>query len=285
MRGRVAVPAASATIISNMRRFCPAPRESTVARPVLIVANNRYTRIQGTMKNLGHRVARSTIASILKAESIPPSCERPTARHVFLRAHWPALVAADFFTTEVWTVRGLVTVLHRIYDRAAVAASAPGRLNASSGRSVVQAMRDLTDGFDGVLGRGRVLICDCDRKWSRGVLEFLDQAHVRILQTPLCPPNCKRASLRTTDGTREAQFIAYRRRPRSHGSSVVRGADVRDTLHAPTEPAVVFCIAPGAVCQTALVPAPRPSCPHGHFALSCASCRHADGRPASSLRS
>ena len=28
-----------------------------------------------------------------------------------------------------------------------------------------------------------------------------------------------------------------------------------------------------------------PAVPHGHFALSCASCRHADGRPASSLRS
>jgi len=27
----------------------------------------------------------------------------------FLRAHWPALLAADFFTTEVLTVRGLVT--------------------------------------------------------------------------------------------------------------------------------------------------------------------------------
>jgi hypothetical protein len=27
----------------------------------------------------------------------------------FLRAHWRALWAADFFTTEVWTVRGLVT--------------------------------------------------------------------------------------------------------------------------------------------------------------------------------
>ena len=27
----------------------------------------------------------------------------------FLRAHWSALMAADFFTTEVWTVRGLVT--------------------------------------------------------------------------------------------------------------------------------------------------------------------------------
>jgi hypothetical protein len=28
---------------------------------------------------------------------------------VFLRAHWRALVAVDFFTTEVWTRRGLVT--------------------------------------------------------------------------------------------------------------------------------------------------------------------------------
>ena len=31
------------------------------------------------------------------------------AWRTFLQAHWPALVAADFFTTEVWTARGLVT--------------------------------------------------------------------------------------------------------------------------------------------------------------------------------
>jgi len=68
-----------------------------------------YTRIQGALKNVGHRVARSTIAAILKAEGIPPSGERPTTWRTFLRAHWPALVAADFFTTEVWTARGLVT--------------------------------------------------------------------------------------------------------------------------------------------------------------------------------
>ena len=77
-----------------------------------------YTRIQGD-HNLGHRV-RSTIASVLKAEvraraaltprrRIPPSREPPTAWRAFLRALWPALVAADFLTTEVWTVRGLVT--------------------------------------------------------------------------------------------------------------------------------------------------------------------------------
>src|SRR4030095_4516377 len=68
-----------------------------------------YTRIQGALKNMGHRVARSTIASVLKAEGIPPSGDRPTAWRTFLAAHGPALVAGDLFTTEVWTARGLVT--------------------------------------------------------------------------------------------------------------------------------------------------------------------------------
>ena len=36
-----------------------------------------YTRIQGALKNLGHRVARATVARILKEQGIPPSRERP----------------------------------------------------------------------------------------------------------------------------------------------------------------------------------------------------------------
>ena len=68
-----------------------------------------YTRIQGALKNVGHQVGRSTIARILKAAGIPPSRQRPMSWRTFVRAHWPALVAADFFATEVWTARGLVT--------------------------------------------------------------------------------------------------------------------------------------------------------------------------------
>jgi hypothetical protein len=41
-------------------------------------------------------------------------------------------------------------------------------------------MRHLTDDIDGVLGRGRVLICDRDRKWSYAVREFLEREGVRI---------------------------------------------------------------------------------------------------------
>jgi hypothetical protein len=70
-----------------------------------------YTRIRGALKNMGHRVGRSTIARILKAQGVPPVPERPTSWQTFLRAHWGVIAGADFFTTEVWTWRGLVTVL------------------------------------------------------------------------------------------------------------------------------------------------------------------------------
>src|SRR5439155_13456559 len=69
-----------------------------------------YTRIQGALKNVGHRVGRSTIARILKAHGLAPVPERPASWQTFLRAHRHAIAAADFFTTEVWTWRGLVTV-------------------------------------------------------------------------------------------------------------------------------------------------------------------------------
>jgi transposase InsO family protein len=150
-----------------------------------------YTRIQGALKNLGHRVARSTIADILKGAGIPPTRERPMAWRTFLRAHWPALLAADFFTTEVWTVRGLVTyytvfVIELHSRRVYVGGSTPH----PDDTFVVQTMRDLANDIDGVLCGGRVLVCDGDRKWSRAVLEFLDGAGIRVIRTPFRAPNC-----------------------------------------------------------------------------------------------
>jgi HTH-like domain len=68
-----------------------------------------YTRIQGALNNLGHEVARSTVAKVLKAHGIPPAPDRPTSWRTFLRAHWGEVAGADFFTTEVWTPRGLIT--------------------------------------------------------------------------------------------------------------------------------------------------------------------------------
>jgi hypothetical protein len=68
-----------------------------------------YTRIQGALANVGHRVGRTTIRRLLKAAGLPPVPQRPTSWQTFLNAHWGAIAAADCFTTEVWTFRGLVT--------------------------------------------------------------------------------------------------------------------------------------------------------------------------------
>ncbi|MCP4007333.1 MAG: hypothetical protein GY725_24380, partial [bacterium] len=64
-----------------------------------------YTRIQGELKDVGHRVGRGTIASTLKDNGIKPAPDRPSSWKAFLKAHWGGIAATDFFTTEVWTPR------------------------------------------------------------------------------------------------------------------------------------------------------------------------------------
>src|SRR5205814_8960761 len=68
-----------------------------------------YRRLQGALSNLGHEVARSTIAEILRRHGVAPAPERTrrTSWKEFLARHWDLLVAADFFTVEVWTRKGL----------------------------------------------------------------------------------------------------------------------------------------------------------------------------------
>src|SRR5215470_11882921 len=68
-----------------------------------------YRRIQGAFCNLGHEIARTTIANILKRHGIEPAPERnrKTTWQEFLRRHWSQIIATDFFTVEVWTCTGL----------------------------------------------------------------------------------------------------------------------------------------------------------------------------------
>ena len=72
-----------------------------------------YRRIQGALSNLGHVIGRSTIAEILKRRGIEPAPERKrkTTWKEFLNRHWEQIVAADFFTVEVWTKRGLQRIV------------------------------------------------------------------------------------------------------------------------------------------------------------------------------
>jgi len=148
-----------------------------------------YTRIQGALKNVGHRVGRSTIARILKAHGVSPVPARPTSWQTFLRAHWGAIAGADFFTTEVWTWRGLVTFYTVfVIDLASRRVEIVGSTPYPNEFFMRQVSRTLT-ATDGLLSDHRVLICDRDRKWSREVRRELDDAGVHVALTPFQAPN------------------------------------------------------------------------------------------------
>ena len=47
-----------------------------------------YCRIEGALRNVGHRVAPSTIRNVLKQHGIKPAPDRPTTWRAFLKSHW-----------------------------------------------------------------------------------------------------------------------------------------------------------------------------------------------------
>jgi hypothetical protein len=70
-----------------------------------------YTRIQGALANIRHKVGRGTVANVLERNGIEPSPERNrrTSWSRFLKAYGKVLTASDFLTVEVWMAKGLVT--------------------------------------------------------------------------------------------------------------------------------------------------------------------------------
>jgi transposase InsO family protein len=146
-----------------------------------------YTRIQGALKNLGHQVGRSTVARILRAQGLPPAPTRPTSWQTFLQAHWGAIAAADFFATEAWTWQGLVTFYTVfVIDLASRRVRILGTTPHPDEAFVRQIVRTLTMAD---AETGDVLICDRDAKWSASVRERLNEAGIRVVQTPYQAPN------------------------------------------------------------------------------------------------
>jgi len=113
-----------------------------------------YRRIQGALSNLGHELARSTIAQILQRHGIEPAPERKrkTTWKEFLTRHWDMIVAADFFTVEVWTRRGLQRFLVLFFiDLSTRKVEIAGMARTANGLWMSQIARNLTDAEQGIL--------------------------------------------------------------------------------------------------------------------------------------
>jgi transposase InsO family protein len=194
-----------------------------------------YARIQGALANVGHRVGRSTIRRILKAAGLPPVPQRPTSWQTFLKAHWGVIGRADFFTTEVWTWRGLVTYYTAfVIDLASRRVEILGSTPSPDACFMGQVVRTLTMADSGPVSELRVLVCDRDRKWSREVQRQLWDADVHVVLTPVRAPNANAHAERFVRSIKEecldrmvllgerhfrravAEFVAHYHHERNH---------------------------------------------------------------------
>ncbi len=111
-----------------------------------------YRRIQGALANLGHEVARSTIANILKEHGLEPAPERErkTTWKEFLSRHREVTVAADFFTIEAWTRQGLTRFLVLfLIDLSSRKVEIAGVGRQANGLWMSQIARNLSDAAEG----------------------------------------------------------------------------------------------------------------------------------------
>jgi transposase InsO family protein len=151
-----------------------------------------YLRIQGALANLGHVLARNTIANILKRHGIEPAPERMqrVTWKEFLTRHWDQIVASDFFTVEVWTRKGLQRFVVLFFmELSTRRVTLGGVAKCPNGLWMAQIARNLTDAVDGFFTGKRFLIHDRDPLYTTPFLGILASTGVQSVKLPPRSPN------------------------------------------------------------------------------------------------
>ncbi len=151
-----------------------------------------YTRIRGALRNLGHEIGRNTIKRILAENGFDPAPLRkqPMSWETFLKAHWGAIAATDFFSVEVLTRTGLVRyfVLF-IIDLRSRRVEIAGIARRPDGEWMKQIARNLTDAEDGFLNGARYLIHDRDPLCTDAFRALLELFDVKTVKLPARSPD------------------------------------------------------------------------------------------------
>jgi putative transposase len=151
-----------------------------------------YTRIRGALANLGHDIGRNTIKRILFEAGMDPAPERSkrTSWSAFLRAHWGAIAAMDFFTVEAVTLAGLVR-FHVLFviDLASRRVELAGIVHQPHEAWMLQMGPNLTDAVDGFLLSKRYLIMDRDPLFTHAFRTMLAASGVKSVRLPARSPN------------------------------------------------------------------------------------------------
>jgi transposase len=132
-------------------------------------------RIAGALAKLGYDLSDQTVGNILKRRGVSPAPERrKTTWKAFIRTHMDVLWATDFFTTEVWTLGGLVTYyilffIHLETRQVHIAGMTPH----PNERWMKQIARNLTMEEWGLLQPGHYLMHDRDTKFCAAFTQMI----------------------------------------------------------------------------------------------------------------
>jgi transposase InsO family protein len=173
----------------------PSPLKALEALVLQTARDNRtwgYKRIVGALENLGYKISRQTVGSILKRHGLAPAPERGKSMlwKDFIQSHLEVLAAVDFFTAEVWTAGGLMTyyvlAFMRVGSRQICLA---GFTLAPDVDWMKQMARNLTLAGHGMLQGCRYLLHDRDAKFGAAFDEVLRSAGIEPVLLPPHSPN------------------------------------------------------------------------------------------------
>jgi putative transposase len=151
-----------------------------------------YDRITGSLAELGYAISDQTVCNILKRRGVPTTPERKktTTWKEFIRSHMEVLWATDFFSTEVWTLGGLVTFYVLFFIKLDTReVHIAGVTPQPNEQWMMQVARNLTMDEWGILKPGQYVIHDRDSKFSEAFKQLLDDAGVKRLPLPPRSPN------------------------------------------------------------------------------------------------
>jgi putative transposase len=173
-------------------RIGPPPIPAELAALIVRLARENpswgFTRIQGELGRLGHRVAATTVRKILRARRIPPAPQRvgEYTWRTFLHAHAETLLACDFFHVDLANLTRVYVFF--VIDVRSRFVHLLGITAHPSAEWTVQAARQFTWAPAGRAGQVRYLIRDRAGQFTDAFDAVFAAEGIEVLRSaPQCP--------------------------------------------------------------------------------------------------
>ena len=149
-----------------------------------------YRRVVGELRKLGYWISATTVRKVLRESGHPPAPKwgrnpLPIPWTTFIHAHAESIVASDFFTKKVRTLRGTVTayVLVFIHLGSRKVYCSPATYS-PNGEWVIQQNRNASMWMEDEGIAPRFILHDRDRKYPDRLKAFWKSSGVRCLKSP-----------------------------------------------------------------------------------------------------